>query len=152
MKVRDVMKVQVYTCSEGDTLNEAVNQMWQHDVGSLPVLDHAGRVVGMVTDRDIALAAFMTGKSLARIPVAEAMSKALYSCMAEQPVEEAEKAMRDHQVRRLPVTEESGQLTGVIALSDLARVARLSPELPCVDVVQTLSTITKPRLPSFAKA
>ena len=70
MQVKDVMTTSPGTCSVSDMANEAARIMWDRDCGSVPVIDAAGHVVGIVTDRDICMAAYFQGRPLSAIPLA----------------------------------------------------------------------------------
>jgi CBS domain-containing protein len=96
--------------------------MWKQDVGSLPVVENE-RVVGMITDRDACMAAYIQGRRLDQIEVRVAMSRNLYSCDPDATPAEAEAVMTEHQVRRLPVVDGDGRLLGIVTLADLARRA-----------------------------
>ena len=94
MNVSQLMNPNVETCRPDDSLSVAAGKMWDRDVGCLPVVSSDGRVVGIVTDRDICMAGYIQGRSLAEISVTVAMSKELYSCLASDALIEAEETMR----------------------------------------------------------
>ncbi|HEY0713179.1 MAG TPA: CBS domain-containing protein [Polyangia bacterium] len=155
MKVEQLMNRNVCTCLPSDTLATAAGRMWDLDIGSLPVVNEDGSVAGMITDRDICMAAYTQGRPLADIPVARAMSKVAYSCRPTADVAEAEEIMRTRQVRRLPVISALGELVGIVSLNDLAHEAgkpssksarAVSPQ----DVTSTLAAVTVPRRTSTA--
>jgi CBS domain-containing protein len=123
MKVEQLMKSEVFTCSPEDTLDRAAGIMWDHDCGCVPVLGRDGRVAGILTDRDICMAAYTQGKSLWAIPVAIAMRKKVISCRPEESLSAAEKILQANQIRRLPVIDAEGRLVGILSLNDLAREA-----------------------------
>jgi CBS-domain-containing membrane protein len=123
MLVMQLMSYPVTVCYVGDNLSQAARLMADGDRGALPVLDDIGRVIGMVTDRDICLAAYRLGRPLAEISVRSTMSSRVYSCGPEDPLGLAEQLMRQHQVRRLPVVDPDGRPVGVLSLTDLARAA-----------------------------
>lgn len=120
MKVSDVMTKEVRTCRVNDTLNDAAREMWDGDCGSLPVVDDQQHVVGMITDRDVSMAAYLQGRPLREIGVASAMSRHLYVCQPKHDIGEAEAVMRDRQIRRLPVVDRDGRIAGIISLNDIA--------------------------------
>lgn len=120
MKVQDVMSMSVATCSMQDSLQTVAQQMWEHDCGCLPVVDGSGRPVAMITDRDVCMAAFTTGKPLGELRVAGAMSKQVVTCRAQEDLAAAGQRMSKHAIRRLPVVDGNGKLSGMLSLNDLA--------------------------------
>ena len=152
MKVEDLMTTEVGSCRSFDTGDRSATIMWERDCGAVPVVDQEGRVVAMVTDRDLCMAALTQGRTLSEIHVSSAMSRRLWSCRPQDDVKEAEKVMRAYQVRRLPVIDAEGKLLGVLSISDLARVA-VSPAkgarakkkpVGAADVGETLGAISTP--------
>jgi CBS domain-containing protein len=123
MRARDLMTSQVSTCSEGDALARAAQIMWDSDCGCLPVVDPAGRVVGMITDRDICMAASTRSGTLGGTTVGSVMTRDVASCHPDDSVATVESIMRDRQIRRVPVVEQ-GRLAGIITLGDLVRTTR----------------------------
>jgi CBS domain-containing protein len=126
MKIEQLMTREVKVCSEADTLNRAAQLMWEFDCGCIPVVraDGDGRLVGVVTDRDIAMAAYTQGKQLWAIPVGTAMSHNVIACHANDGISLAEALMRDNRVRRLPVVDQNERVVGILSLDDLAREAQ----------------------------
>lgn len=121
LKVRELMQTTVYTCGLDANLSDAAKIMWDHDCGSVPVVDAEGRVRSMLTDRDVCMAAFLTDLPLSRASVTNAMSKALHTCRPEDTVAYAEELMQLHQIHRLPVITDKGELAGILSLGDIAR-------------------------------
>lgn len=151
MKVEDLMTTEVGSCRPYDAASEAAKVMWEQDCGAVPVVDQDGRVVAVLTDRDICMASFTQGRSLADIRVSSAMSRSLWSCRADEDVKDAEKRMRTHRVRRLPVVDAEGRLIGILSLSDLAREAMSAKrsrakkkDVVVADVGETLGAISTP--------
>jgi Mg/Co/Ni transporter MgtE len=124
--------------------------MWEHDCGALPVVDAENKVLGMVTDRDIAMCAYLQGKPLSDIPVTTAMSDKVVSCSPDDTVAAAEQRMGKAKVRRLPVIDKSGALVGILSLDDIVRGVVLAPRHVgpphATDVVRTLASIYEPRV------
>ncbi len=150
MRVSELMTDDVYSCSRDDDLAAAAKKMWDHDCGALPVLGAGGRVVAMITDRDICMAAFTQGKPLSAIPVWRAASQSLRSARPDDSVESAEATMRTFQLHRLPVIDGVGKLVGIISLNDLAREANQpgpqpSQGLTPTSITQTLGAIGESR-------
>jgi CBS domain-containing protein len=118
MRCRDIMTSSVKTASPDTPLRDVAVMMRQGDVGSVPVVD-GGRLVGIVTDRDIVVRALAEGRE-ASAPVSDAMTTEIYSVKPDDFAFEAIRMMGDRQVRRIPVVEESGELAGIIAMADIA--------------------------------
>ncbi len=123
-RARDVMTRDVSSCSMSDNLNRAAQLMWESDCGALPIVDEHGTLVGMVTDRDICMAAYTKGRPLTEIPVTCAMSTSVHSCRATDTLRSLMDAMATHQIRRLPVLSDEGQLVGIVSLADVARLTQ----------------------------
>jgi CBS domain-containing protein len=119
-------------------VSEAARLMRTQDVGSVPVVDE-GRLVGMVTDRDIALRLVAEGKDAQATPVAEVASADVITVRPEQELDSALQLMARHQVRRLPVVE-NNRLVGIVAQADVAIEA---PGTPTARVVEEVSQPTK---------
>jgi CBS domain-containing protein len=136
MRVEQIMSRQVSTCSAQDTLERAAGLMWNSDCGCLPVCDGNGNlhVRGVVTDRDICMAALFQGRSLQDLRVEEAMSKSVESCSPGDSIAEAEQKMQASQVRRLPVIADNGSLVGIISMADIAREANRQQHSPRHDI------------------
>ena len=124
MKVGDLMTRTVYACGTHETLNEAARIMWDHDCGCVPVVDAKRKVVGIVTDRDIAMAAYTQGLPLGAIPVERVMSPRVISCARTDEVDTAHSLMRTHEIHRIPVADSRGVLVGILSLSDIAHHAK----------------------------
>ena len=120
MKVEEVMTRNVQSCYPETNLAEAAMQMWSGDFGVLPVVD-SGKVVGIITDRDICMAAATKHRDAGKIRVKEVTSGKVYSCSPETEIHEALKIMREKQVRRLPIiSAETGKLAGILSMNDVA--------------------------------
>lgn len=125
LRVADLMQTDVRRCTSQDALQEAARIMWERDCGCVPVVaaDGSGRLVGMITDRDLCMAAYTRGARLTELQVGEVMSTQLHTCRPEDDLAEAEARMRAAQVRRLPVVDGAGHLRGILSLADLAEAA-----------------------------
>ncbi|AEJ39478.1 CBS domain containing protein [Sulfobacillus acidophilus TPY] len=120
MKVSEIMTKNVSTVSPGDTIQKAAQIMQQVDCGSTPVTD-GGKVVGVVTDRDITIKAVASGKG-PETPVKSVMFDRVVTVKPDTDAREAANIMADNQIRRLPVVDAQGKLVGILAIADLARV------------------------------
>ena len=123
MKVSELMATEVATCLATESLNRAAQIMWEHRCGSVPVVDESWRVVGMVTDCDVGMAAYTQGRRLDDIAVTLAMSHPVWTCPASATAEEAEGLMMAHGVQRLVVVDADGRLAGLVSLAGIARQA-----------------------------
>lgn len=128
MKVEQLMSQPVSRCRPTDSLAAAARLMWDHDCGALPVVAEDDRLVGMITDRDVCMAAYTRGERLADITVANAMAREVYTCGPDSSVEAAEQLMRRKRIRRLPVVRDGDHVVGVISVTDLEREAARSRE------------------------
>ena len=146
MKVRELMSHPVHTCSTEDTADRAANLMWEHDVGSIPVVDSESGLVAIVTDRDLAMAAHLQNRHLAEIPVRDiAGERPTFTCSPDDSVARAEQIMAAHQIHRLPVVED-GLVVGILSTNDLVRAASAGwRQYKAVSVVQTLAAVSAPR-------
>ncbi len=120
MKVGEIMSAAPSACGPDDNLRSVARIMWDQDCGSVPVVDAENRVIGMITDRDICMAAMHTGRTLEECDVASTMTRTPQTCRRDDAMEQAERVMSEHKVRRLPVVEADGTLCGVISLNDIA--------------------------------
>lgn len=123
MRARDVMRPRVYTCSPTDLLEQAAYTMWDWDVSCLVVTDGEQRPVGIISDRNIVMAACVLGVDLRRTPVSKIMSRQAPVCTPSSSASDLEKRMRRAAVRRVPVVDTDGRLIGIVSITDLARVA-----------------------------
>ena len=156
MTIEPIMSRHVHRCRPDDTLNYAALQLWERDCGSLPVCAGNGdeaEVIGMLTDRDICMAALFQGKPLHELKVADAMSRDIRVAKADDRLEDVELLMRERRIRRVPVTDEAGRLVGIVSLADFARAARGRAASRREDVISerdvghTLAAICEPGRP-----
>jgi len=145
MKVSKLMANDVITCGTADTLDDAAQLMWTHDIGSLPVVDEHGRVVGMLTDRDALMAAFTRGEPLRAISAGSTMSANLYACSQDDDLASVEAEMGRRQIRRVPVVDDEGRPVGLLSMNDLARAAQRRAEVSPTEVAATLAAVCAPR-------
>jgi CBS domain-containing protein len=120
MKVSEVMSRQVEIVSPGDSMQCAAQMMARIDAGALPVGD-GDRLVGMITDRDIAIRGVGAGRNPADTPVNELMTREVKYCFEDDEVSKVAQNMAELQVRRLPVLNRDKRLIGIISLGDIAR-------------------------------
>lgn len=127
MKVKDICSCQTLTVSGNDTIREAAMKMAKHNVGALPVVDYSGRVVGMITDRDITIRVTAEGKDPSRFSVCDVMTHDVSCVCMDADVASAAKMMGHAKVRRLPVIDD-GKIVGFISLGDISRTGKYDME------------------------
>jgi CBS domain-containing protein len=115
---REIMTRSVKTAAPDTTVREAALMMRTEDVGAIPVVEN-GRLIGIVTDRDIVVRAVAEGKN-AEAKVGDVMTPEIFSVKENDFVFEAIRLMGDKQIRRIPVVSETGELAGIIAMADVA--------------------------------
>jgi CBS domain-containing protein len=118
MKVSDVMTRDVMIANPQESIQQAAKAMAGFDTGALPV-GESGRLVGMITDRDIAIRGIGQGKG-PHAKIRDVMSQEIKYCFADQDVEEVTQDMADIQVRRLPVLDRDKRMVGILSLGDIA--------------------------------
>jgi CBS-domain-containing membrane protein len=148
MRAQDLMSHPAITCHVNDTLQTAAQLMWDHDCGALPVVTDEGKVTGVITDRDICMAAYTQGRSLDALLVNSAMGRHVVAAKPDDRLETIEHLMIEHQVRRVPVVDAAGAAVGMVSLNDLAQACfapqsrtKQGPE----NVAHTLAAIGRPR-------
>lgn len=146
LRVRSIMSEPVQTCSPEDSLHRAAQVLWDNDCGSLPVVNSEGHVEGVLTDRDICMAAYTKGLPLADMRVQDVMSRPAHCCRADDTVERAIALMAEAEVRRIPVVEEDQRLVGIVSLADVALHAPLLGRKDAEGLVlRLLGALSKPR-------
>ena len=122
--IREVMTANVQTISPKDTIQRAAQMMDDLNVGAIPVCE-GERLLGMITDRDIAVRSTAVGQAPGETPVEGVMSTDVRTCFSDQTVEEVLATMGDVQIRRLPVIDQdSKKLVGIVSLGDIATKSR----------------------------
>jgi CBS domain-containing protein len=153
MKIEQLMTRDVQTCHPHDALNVAARIMWERDCGCVPVVeqeDGAARVVGMLTDRDICMAAYTQGRPLSNIKVESVMAKSVRSCRFTDSVATALKVLEQNQLHRLPILDQNDHLVGMLSLADTAREAarehgRSAKEVTDAQIGEVVEGICAPR-------
>jgi CBS domain-containing protein len=116
MKVFEMMNEPVVTCSPEATLASAARSMRSADYGTLPVIDAAGRLIGIITDRDICLAFAESGRNAHQITVHEVMTSHVVTAFEQDSIHDALATMKRARVRRLPVLDKSGHVKGLLSI------------------------------------
>lgn len=127
MQIRELMSKSVVSITPEESAALAARLLTRHNLGMLPVCGQDGRLVGVVTDRDIVTRCLAAGQDPSRVPVEDIMTRELETLSPQEEVEAASARMAGCQVRRLPVVEE-GKVVGVLSLADLARSRRYEAE------------------------
>ena len=150
MIVADLMTENTACIRPNQSLSDAARLMWECDCGALPVLNSAGEVCGMITDRDICMATWLRNSPPHAIPVSSVMSRHLHSCAPSDPLSSAEALMREKQIRRVPVLNAVGQLLGILSLADLAKQTTHGTRagLLADEVASTLADICRATAPA----
>jgi CBS domain-containing protein len=126
MKVQDIMTKNPATVTPDTPLRDAARLMKDEDVGVIPVVESTGskRLVGLVTDRDIAVRVVAEGRDASQSRVQDAMSANLKTCKASDDVNDVMDVMAREQVRRIPIVDERGALVGIVSQADIVREAK----------------------------
>lgn len=143
MKVQDVMTKDVLFCTIRDGLDRAASIMWEKDCGIVPVVDGEKRVVGIITDRDICIAAASRNQPPANIEASELAGRKIVSCAPSDDLKDILKLMKRNKIKRLPVTSQNGELLGIISLTDILFAAEKNKKLQ-KRILSTLIEISKP--------
>jgi CBS domain-containing protein len=145
MKISELMTRTVQVCRATDSLDCAAGLMWDHDIGVLPVVDGHDRVIGMITDRDVCMAAYTRGVALHDIPVEVAMARNVVTCGADDSHTAVAETMAKHKIRRVPVVDAAHRPIGMLSLNDLARTMARGRDVPATAVAGTLAAICEHR-------
>jgi CBS domain-containing protein len=134
----------VKTCGRDTDLATVAKLMWDSDCGSVPVLGDDRKVIGMITDRDICIAAATRARKPSELRAGEVITgNGIHSVKPDDDVRVALRTMRKHRVRRLPVVDQHQRLTGILSINDLAINASstLPDSVPAQELLETLQAI-----------
>jgi CBS domain-containing protein len=142
MKVQDVMVKGVRFCAPDTNLATVTKIFWEQGCGALPVVEN-GRAIGMITDRDVSIALGTRNSKAGDTFVRDVALPKVFFCLPQDDIHIALNTMRAQQVRRLPVVDNEGVLTGILSLDDIVLFAEDRPvgELTYTDVVDTMKSI-----------
>jgi CBS domain-containing protein len=144
----DLMTRNPVWCVSTDAVSSIARSMKQEDVGFLPVLNdrHSKKVIGVITDRDLVLNVVAEGRTPETTTIADVMTARPVTCRAGDPLERALTTLAQHQVRRLPIVGDDGELVGIIALADVA--LRVDDAAATVEITRKISkpTIVHPSM------
>jgi CBS domain-containing protein len=148
MKVKDAMMETPYYCQPESNLGSATELMWNANCGFLPVQSADGKVIGVITDRDICIALGTRNCPAGEVSVSQVMSGKLYSSAPDDDIHTALQTMMEARIRRLPVIAQNGTLVGVLSMDDILfraepRSPGKEPELSSDEVVRTFRSIAQ---------
>ncbi len=144
MKIAELMTRKPRTCRSDQSCADAARALWETNCGAIPVVDAEGRLVAMITDRDICMAALSQGKPLVAVPVWVAASRDVVAAIDTDGVEVARALMEQRGLRRIAVVDGGRRVVGVVLAIDLKRNAmagRRSGRVAVSDVVRKLAVI-----------
>jgi CBS domain-containing protein len=147
-EIARLMRTEVHRIGGDATANDAARLMWEKDIGAVPVVDDGGRLIGIVTDRDIAMATYLRGATLRDIPVRSLMTTEVITARASDSVNDVSALMSRRQVRRVPIVDDQNALIGIVSLNDLAAAATGSESNRGItehEVADALRAICAPR-------
>ncbi len=146
MKVREIMTSNPACCVPGDTAQKVARILREQNIGSLPVVDdqQSQKLVGIITDRDLCCSVVADGLDPKTTTIERFVTPEPFTCRDGENLENCERAMQEHQVRRIPVVDGEGRCIGIVAQADLA--LKDKPDR----VHKTVSEISKPESPSIA--
>ena len=121
MRCEEIMKRDAQAVADSDDVVSAARKMREFDIGFLPVCDAQGRVVGVLTDRDLAIRVCADDAPAKTVVVRDVMTRGVVSCGPTQSVALAEGRMRDHRLTRMVIVDEDERLVGVLSLSDISQ-------------------------------
>ena len=152
MKVKEIMTERPKVCALSDNLAEVARLMWEADCGIVPVVAEGGKVVGVITDRDICMASMTKGRNVSNIAVEDVVSGKVFTCKCNDDIHKALDTMRENKVRRLPVIGADGTLQGMLSMNDVMLRTeetrdKKAPDVSYGDVVSTYKSICQHRLP-----
>ena len=151
MKVKDAMAKKPVFCGPEANLGVAVEALWNNNCGILPIVNAQRQVMGVITDRDIAIALGTRNRLPAEITVVDAATRKVHSCKPTDDIHTALDTMAENKVRRLVVINEQNQLEGVLSMDDVVLYAETATSnLSSDDVLRTLKALYSPQLSARA--
>ncbi|MBI5852065.1 MAG: CBS domain-containing protein [Planctomycetes bacterium] len=139
------MSRSVRSCHVEDRCDVAARHMWDGDCGCVVVTRTDGTVAGIVTDRDLCMASWTTGKSLGEIPVRGVMASPARAVLVSDPLDAVLETFSKEQVNRVPVVDPRGVLVGLLSIADVIRLHAEQKAIPAESVLKTIAAIRRPR-------
>jgi CBS domain-containing protein len=143
MEAHEIMTRDPACCTPDHTVQDAARMMQDHDCGCIPVVDTTRRLVGVVTDRDLACRCLAAGLG-PDTSVAEVMSLSPSCCAPDDDVQYVERIMEERQVRRVPVVDAHGECVGMVSQADVARAADRSAQISDREVARMVERVSAP--------
>jgi CBS domain-containing protein len=143
MRARDIMTKNPEVCRREHTARDAARVMRDHDCGVVPIVDDGGRVVGIVTDRDLAIRAIASGKD-GNTKLSDLMTPRAVCCQQDDDLRDVEQKMAELQVRRIPIVDAGGRCLGIISQADIARVATADGAVTEEEIALVIEQISQP--------
>lgn len=153
MKVKEIMTPNAKAIWLTESLADAAQLMWENDCGVLPIIKDGRKVIGMITDRDICMAAAMRDSNPSHVCVEDVMTGLVYSVNPEDEIDQALEAMQEHKIRRLPVVNADGELEGILSINDVVLHANAEGDsIAFGDIVKTYQAICQRPVAAGASA
>ena len=150
MRARDIMTRNPECCRRDDTARDAALAMRDHDCGAVPIVDDGGRVIGIVTDRDLAVRGIAAGKDIST-KLSDLMTPVAATCGQDDDMRDVEQKMAELQVRRIPIVDAGGRCLGIISQADIARAAVTDKTVTDEEVALVVEQISQPSNRSRAR-
>ena len=141
MKVKKMMTAEAESCRAEESLTKAAEIMKRRDCGVVPIVDDENRVVGMITDRDIAIAVCSLNRKPSQIKIGEIAGGSIITCSTDEETEDALKKMRRKRVKRLPVISQNKEFAGILSITDILLKDKKSKK----KAFSALKAISRPR-------
>jgi CBS domain-containing protein len=151
MRARDIMTRDPECCRPGDTAREAARVMRDRDCGCVPIVDDAGSVVGIVTDRDLAIRGIATGKE-STTKLNDLMTPVATVCGPDDDLRDVEQKMAEHQVRRIPIVDANRRCVGIISQADIARASATDSPVTEQEIALIVEKISQPAVRNRSRA
>jgi CBS domain-containing protein len=151
MNINEIMSIDVKTCKPTSDLESVAGLMWRYDCGAIPVIDDENKPMGVITDRDIAMAAMLNHKPLWSLTSEDLLNgQKLCSCQQNDAVQDCLDKMKEHGVRRILVTNADGTLAGIVSIGDIvaftgnsrAKGSKTSPHVSMAPVLGMLKRVS----------
>ena len=143
MRARDIMTREPECCRPDQTARDAAQVMRDRDCGCVPIVDDAGSVIGIVTDRDLAIRAIALGKD-SNTSLKELMTPEAASCGPDDDLRDVEQKMAELQIRRIPIVDTSGRCLGIISQADIARASATDSPVTEQEIALVVEKISQP--------